>query len=368
MTSAGTQRHLAFYLPQFHPIPENDEWWGAGFTEWVNVAKARPLFRGHRQPHIPGELGFYDLRLAETRAAQAALAQAHGIDGFVYYHYWFSGTRLLNRPFDDVRTSGEPNFPFALCWANESWTRAWDGRSRHVLMEQRYDDDRAHARWLSEAFADPRYIRVDGKPLFIVYRASQLPDARRTTNVLREEAERAGVGELYLARVESFTDERSDPRALGFDASVEFAPDWKVLEGGLSGRVRSGMRRLGGTGSRRPWQLHDYASVADRMQSKRAPAHTRFPCVTPRWDNTARKGRHGLALVGDTPERYGEWVEWASRTAPTTPGGESLVFVNAWNEWAEGAHLEPDRERGNAFLKAHRNARLSSPGDDHDSP
>ena len=357
MKTTGSQRHLAFYLPQFHPIPENDEWWGPGFTEWVNVSQARPLFPGHRQPHIPGELGYYDLRLAETRAAQAALAASHGIDGFVYYHYWFGGKRLLQRPFDEVRSSGEPDFPFALCWANEDWTRTWDGRSRDVLMAQSYEDDRGHARWLAEAFADPRYIRVDDKPLFIIDRASRLPDARRTTDILREEAARAGMGDLFLARVESFEDERSDPRRLGFDASVEFAPDWKVLSGGLAQRARTRLQRLASVGRDRPWLVHEYADVVAAMRAKEPVAHTRFPCVTPRWDNTARKGRSGLALVGDTPELYGQWVEWASRTTPATPGGESLVFVNAWNEWAEGAHLEPDRERGRAFLEAHRDAR-----------
>jgi lipopolysaccharide biosynthesis protein len=354
---SGSQRHLAFYLPQFHPIPENDEWWGPGFTEWVNVAQAKPLFRSHRQPHIPGALGFYDLRLAETRAAQAALASAHGIDGFVYYHYWFSGRRLLEKPFDAVLSSGEPDLPFALCWANESWTRSWDGRSRKVLIEQRYDDDREHARWLTRAFADPRYIRVDGKPLLLIYRASQLPDPRRTTSILREEAEQAGIGGLFLARVESLPDERSDPRNLGFDASVEFAPDWKLLAGGVGQRARSGLRRLAHVGHRRPWQVHDYADVAARMQAKPSVAHTRFPCVTPRWDNTPRKGRSGLALVNGAPELYRDWVAWASRNAPSTPGGESLVFINAWNEWGEGAHLEPCRELGTAYLQAHREAR-----------
>ncbi|NHA69160.1 glycoside hydrolase family 99-like domain-containing protein [Phycicoccus flavus] len=356
--STPNQRHLAFYLPQFHPIAENDEWWGPGFTEWVNVAKARPLFHGHRQPHLPGELGFYDLRLAETRAAQAELAAAHGIDGFIYYHYWFGGRRLLERPFDSVRASGEPDLPFALCWANEAWTRAWDGHTREVLMSQDYGDDRAHARWLAEAFADPRYIRVDGKPIFLVYRASRLPDARRTTDVLREEAERAGVGPLFLARVESFTDERSDPAALGFDAAVEFAPDWKVVNGGLTRRAVSAARRL--FPSRRPWQTRNYQDLVAGMQAKPAVDHLRFPCVTPRWDNSPRRGRNGFVLTGDTPERYRDWVAWAARTAPATPGGESLVFVNAWNEWGEGAHLEPCRERGRAFLQAHRDGRAAA--------
>src|SRR3954447_1517209 len=164
-------RHLAFYLPQFHPIPENDEWWGQGFTEWTNVTRARALFRGHHQPHLPADLGYYDLRLPETRALQASLAASHGIDGFCYYHYWFKGRRLLERPFADVLASGEPDFPFALCWANENWTRKWNGRDEDVLLAQDYSpaDDLEHIRALAPAFADKRYIRIDGRPLLLVY-------------------------------------------------------------------------------------------------------------------------------------------------------------------------------------------------------
>src|SRR3954466_7812748 len=163
-------RVIAFYLPQFHPIPENDEWCGKGFTEWTNVTKARPLFRGHYQPQLPTDLGFYDLRVAETRQAQADLAREHGIDGFVYYHYWFNGRRLLERPFNNVLASGQPDFPFALCWANENWTRVWDGGDSEILMPQEHSeaDDRRHLQWLATAFADPRYVRVDGKPMFLV--------------------------------------------------------------------------------------------------------------------------------------------------------------------------------------------------------
>ena len=186
---------LAFYLPQFHPIPENDQWWGKGFTEWSNVSKAKPLFQGHYQPHLPADLGFYDLRLPETRAAQAEMAREHGIDGFCYYHYWFNGRRILERPIREILAAGEPKFPFCVCWANENWTRRWDGRDAEVLLEQRYSvqDDIAHIRSLIPMFEDARYIRVDGKPLFLVYRSTAIPDARATTDRWRREAERAGL-------------------------------------------------------------------------------------------------------------------------------------------------------------------------------
>ena len=350
-------RALAFYLPQFHPIPENDEWWGTGFTEWTNVVKARPRFEGHHQPHLPADLGFYDLRLPEARAAQAALAGAHGVDGFVYYHYWFGGRRLLERPFDEVLDSGQPDFPFALCWANENWTRRWDGMEKSVLVQQSYDeaDDHRHGRWLARAFADERYIRVDGKPLFLVYRATAMDDARRTTRIWRDEARRAGIGEIFLCRVESFSDERSDPGILGFDAAVEFAPDWTLL--------RPSWRRVAKVAAHRAHlvaspqvrhEVHDYETVARRMLAKPAPAYTRFPCVTPTWDNSARRASGAVVLQGSTPEAYGHWLSAAARQAPRTTGGESLVFVNAWNEWGEGCHLEPDDRWGRAYLEAHR--------------
>jgi lipopolysaccharide biosynthesis protein len=355
-------RLLAFYLPQYHPIPENDEWWGKGFTEWTNVVKARPLFRGHEQPRLPADLGFYDLRLPEARQAQADLAREYGITGFCYYHYWFHGRRLLQRPFDEVLESGRPDIPFCLCWANEQWTRAWDGRSGSVIAEQRYsdDDDRQHLRWLARAFQDPRYIRVGGKPLFAVYRASHLPDARKTTAIWREEARRLGIGELYLCRVESLLSERSDPIAMGFDAAIEFQPDWLALNQMpmlRRDRPRRLLWRLGLT--RSGYQRHgvySYAAVVDRMLGKASAPYTRFPCVTPGWDNSARRDAGGSILTGSTPELYERWLRAAiERFQPPSPQ-ENFVFVNAWNEWAEGCHLEPCQRWGRAYLEATRRA------------
>lgn len=227
---------IAFYLPQYHPIPENSAWWGTGFTEWKNVSKALPLFKGHYQPHLPADLGFYDLRLPEARIAQADLAREYGIHGFCYYHYWFNGRRILERPFNEVLASGSPDFPFCLCWANENWTRTWDGGSADILLQQDYsdEDDRNHIRSLLPALADSRYIRVDGKPLILIYRTELLPNPERTSDIWRSESYTAGIGELYLARVESFTS-GIEPASIGFDAAVEFAPDWRN-KGGIAHR------------------------------------------------------------------------------------------------------------------------------------
>ena len=226
-------RYIAFYLPQFHPIAENDAWWGPGFTEWVNVARGDPLFRGHAQPDLPGDLGFYDLRLPETRQAQAALAARHGIDAFCYFHYWFHGRRMLERPFEEVFRSGEPDFPFCLCWANESWTRAWDGKSDEILIEQTYsrEDDLAHIRALAEVFADPRYLRIDGRPVFLVYRAFRHPRPREFADVWRAEAQRLGIGEIYLCAVNGGRDQLLGPDDFGMDAMVAFAPFYGLLRG-----------------------------------------------------------------------------------------------------------------------------------------
>ncbi|MCX7012247.1 MAG: glycoside hydrolase family 99-like domain-containing protein, partial [Candidatus Sumerlaeota bacterium] len=207
--TAPKARLIAFYLPQFHPIPENDEWWGKGFTEWTNVAKARPLFPGHYQPRVPADLGFYDLRVPETREAQAAMARAHGIEGFCYWHYWFNGKRLLEKPFDQMLATGEPEFPFCLAWANEDWTRTWDGRSSEILQKQEYggqSDDTAHFDYLLRAFKDQRYMAVDGKPMFLIYRPADLPDPTATIALWRSLARESGLPGLHLVAIRTCFD------------------------------------------------------------------------------------------------------------------------------------------------------------------
>jgi lipopolysaccharide biosynthesis protein len=355
------RRFLAFYLPQYHPIPENDEWWGTGFTEWRNVAKARPLFKDHYQPHLPADLGFYDLRLPEVREHQAALARRYGIDGFVYYHYWFHGRRLLERPFDEVLASGSPDLPFALCWANENWTRAWDGGLQKRLLGQSYcaDDDRRHIQALAPAFRDPRYITVDGKPLFLVYRLSELPDPRRTAEIWREEMDRMGFPGIYLARVEAWaSDTEDDPRDVGFDAGVEFQPDSRRLgsEQFWSRPERLARRVFKPNSPLRHHCVYDYGRIVDLALSAPAPTHPRFPCVTPGWDNSPRRREWARIVHGSTPELYERWLRATlERTAPYS-AEENFVFVNAWNEWGEGCHLEPDQRWGHAYLEAHQRA------------
>jgi lipopolysaccharide biosynthesis protein len=351
---------IAFYLPQFHPIPENDMWWGKGFTEWRNVCLAKPLFPGHYQPHIPADLGFYDLRLPEVRQAQADLACEYGISGFCYYHYWFGGKRLLERPFDEVLRSGQPDFPFCLCWANESWTRAWDGRSGDFLIEQNYcdKDDIHHIQWLLGAFQDKRYIRVDGKPIFLIYRANKLPNPLRTTSLWREEARKLGIGEVFLCRVESFHDERTNPAEMGFDAAVEFQPDWMCLgpplHRGIMWRLTQGMRLS--NLAYREHTIFAYEQVIERMMQKPSPPYRRFPSVTPSWDNSARRNKGAVILQGSSPILYEKWLKAVVEKEKNSHSEDHVVFINAWNEWAEGNHLEPDLVFGHEYLEATRRA------------
>ena len=361
-------RAIAFHLPQFHPIPENDEWWGKGFTEWINVVRAAPRFPGHYQPHLPADLGFYDLRLPEIRAAQAELAAAYGIHGFCYYHYWFNGHRVLERPVNDICKTGEPDFPFCLCWANENWTRRWDGMDTEILLAQHYtpEDDLAHIRALIPYFSDPRYIRVNDRPFFAVYRATKLPDPRRTTDIWREEAERAGLKGLFLVRVESHV-ESGDPRDLGFDCALDFQPRSMPLYRQQLFRRKWWHRHKLGTGEpglAQNW-VFEYAALLSDLDNP-LPSYPRIPCVSPGWDNSPRRKLGATIFVNSTPDLYERWlrevaIRQAARLAGTsngTPGisPESLVFINGWNEWAESNHLEPDQKWGHAYLQATQKA------------
>jgi hypothetical protein len=360
MSGVRTPRLIAFYLPQFHPIPENDRWWGNGFTEWTNVTRTVPRFRGHETPHVPAELGYYDLRSPQVREAQADLARGHGIFGFCYYHYWFGGRRLLERPFDEVLASGRPDLPFCLCWANESWTRRWDGGEHDVLLAQTYgeDDDLRHIESLIPALRDPRYIRVHGRPLLLIYRASRLPNPRKTVETWRRAARQGGVGDLHLCNVESFDTERGLVPRAGFDAAVEFAPDWSCLrKPARRRRLRRVAARLG-LSSRAFLDdiVCDYDAFAAAMLEKPPASYPRYPCVTPSWDNSARRRTDAVILRDASPASYERWLGEVLRRSVPSSAEEDIVFVNAWNEWAEGCHLEPCRRWGRGYLEATQRA------------
>jgi Glycosyltransferase WbsX len=351
-------RFIAFYLPQFHPIPENDRWWGTGFTEWTNVAKAKPLFAGHYQPHIPADLGFYDLRLPKTRLAQAELAREHAIEGFCYWHYWFCGRRLLEQPFNEILESGQPNFPFCLAWANETWSRRWLGEEKDILQEQTYsaEDDLNHARWLLRVFADKRCIRVQGRPLFLIYRPLHLPDPRRTTDTLREEVVKSGLPEPFLLGINAHCS-HLDCRTVGFDGTLNFEPQLGVLPDAFNDLpspakfIRKFIRnqRLGISDP--TLKIYEYSSARQLMLAHKRDFPT-YPSIFVGWDSTPRRGRNGIVIIKSEPEYFADGLRQMIISVENRPYEDRLVFINAWNEWAEGNHIEPDLKHGLRYLEA----------------
>ena len=343
---------IAIHLPQFHPIPENDEWWEKGFTEWTNVTKCKPLFQGHYQPHLPADMGFYDLRLEESRVAQAALAKAYGIEGFCYYHYWFNEKRLLNRPLDDMLRTKTPDFPFMLCWANENWTRRWDGHDQEILIKQEYseEDDLQHIKFLCETFfGDPRYIKKDAKPFFLFYKPNLFPDIERTIETWRNEAVKCGIGELYLGCMQ-FPTYYSDPNLVGFDCAVEFHPDFVFQPPKYEGNALNSFLEEHNI----PQNIYDdnniisYKDYVNGMIDLPKSPQNVFPGITPGWDNTSRRNFYATIFVDSSPEEYERWLLSVKEKYKDE---KTFLFINAWNEWAEGNHLEPCRKWGRRFLE-----------------
>ena len=343
-------RILAFFLTQFHPTPENNRWWGKGFTEWTNVTKAEPLFEGHYQPHLPSDLGFYDLRLREVRHEQIALARQYGVDGFCYYYYWFSGTRILNRPLDDMLQDPESSMPFCLCWANENWTRRWDGADREILIAQKHlpNDDVDFISSLIPFFRDPRYIRLNGAPFLIVYQPQSLPDPPATAARWREYCEKVGIGPIHICA--ALTNDNEDYARFGFDSGIQFPPHNCKCENA---------NELVDFYSPFHGRVVECQAFASWYLDHQYPHPNVFRTVSPCWDQTPRVGSRAFMVLNGTPANYEYWLsESIRRTKKDFSDQERFVFINAWNEWAEGCHLEPDRRFQRQFLEATLKAKL----------
>ncbi len=368
-------RIIALYLPQFHPIAENDEWWGKGFTEWTNVAKAKPLFRGHDQPRIPTDLGFYDLRLPEVREQQAQLAREAGIEGFCYYHYWFHGKQLLERPFNEVLASGAPSFPFCLCWANHDWTnKTWKrGKSLKkdstiMKMEYSVEDHIAHFNAVLPAFKDPRYIKVDGKPLFAVWAPRNIPEAKAFIDLWQKLAKENGLPGIHFVGQTDNAGKGLPGQQMDFyatDKSKEYYQS--VLDLGYDAVMSSGFRRAtslyqgrlkmmwhifrvktaGSTASKMDYTklMRDYYVEEDRWENI-------YPTLLPQWDRTPRAGEKSEILVNATPEKFLETIRQAKEMIKDKEPEHQILFLKAWNEWGEGDYVEPDLTYGHGWLDA----------------
>ncbi len=344
-------RLIAIYLPQFHPFKENDEAWGKGFTEWTNVTAGESRFIGHQQPILPKDLGFYDLRLESNILEQINLAKKYGVYGFCFYYYWFSSCKIMDTPLNTFMEHKEWDFNFTICWANENWTKRWDGRNNDIIIAQEYldEDPLNFIKDVEAILLDKRYIREDGKPVLMVYRASELKDPQKYATVWRDHFRKKHNMELQLVSYLSFDDQ--DPREYGFDAALDFAPlsaffknklfqdnqfpfidvSQKLLDVNFSGIVA------------------DYRSIALNDKLSRAFDFPVYPCVTPSWDNDARKKGKGFIYQNSSPDLYGQWLRRIIKQE-TSIKDEPLVFVNAWNEWAEGAMMEPSSHLGHAVL------------------
>ncbi|WP_109124216.1 glycoside hydrolase family 99-like domain-containing protein [Dyella sp. C11] len=343
---------VTFYLPQFHPIPENDAWWGEGFTEWRNVTRALPQFEGHAQPRLPGDLGFYDLRQPDAMRRQMQLAREYGIGAFCTYFYWFAGKTLLETPLRQWLSRPELDLPICLCWANENWSRRWDGRAEDVLIGQQHsaEDDLAFIAHVATYLKDPRYLKVDGKPMLLVYRPGLLPSPRETAARWRTWCHDHGIGDIHLAYVQSF--DRVDPASIGFDAAVEFPPNNTTLAPITANQQLINPDFAG--------DVLDWRELARDAMKAASPAYRLYPGVNPGWDNEPRRSGRGRVLAHASPRGYRDWLRHAVDVAKVRSPGAPMVFINAWNEWAEGAVLEPDMRLGYAWLDATRAALLPS--------
>lgn len=345
-------RLLALYLPQFHPTAENDEWWGEGFTEWTNVAKAKPLFKGHQQPKIPGKLGFYDLRLPETRVAQANLAKEAGIEGFCYWHYWFgNGKRLLERPFNEVLTSGSPDFPFCFAWANHSWyQKTWDpAKPDKLLIEQTYPGEQdfiEHFNALLPAFKDHRYVKVDGKPFFMVFKPLQIQNCDLFISTWQKLAKKNGLPGIYFVGQCDRTQIKVVLNS-GFDAvNHEEISRIHAKESNLKKAYQQIVLRT----IKIP-RIYDYAKAMKEMIISEDRFDNVIPTICPNYDHTPRSGAKGLVYTGVTPQKFAQHVRDTIELVKDKPSEHKIIIIKSWNEWGEGNYLEPDYVNGDVYIK-----------------
>lgn len=350
---------LAYYLPQFHPTPENDEWWGKGFTEWVNVAKARPLFKGHKQPHIPADLGFYDLRLPESRTMQAEYAKKAGISAFCYWHYWFgNGKRLLNYPLDEVIRLGEPDFPFCLAWANHSWyKKSWVAgkgifnlNKSQLLIEQKYlgkNDYKQHFETMLPAFKDRRYFRIDNRLVFVIYAPQDIPNIDNFMECWNELAQKHGLNGFYFIAhcyvAELLNKIRSMPfDAINFSMHHEAFPNARENHSNFISTIQTGIRRRIQI---KPITM-DYSKLIQRMDTSLWDEENIYPTLIPNWDHTPRSGNFGRVFLNATPELFAKHIDMTFKRLVKKEEKNQVVFIKSWNEWGEGNYLEPDLEFG----------------------
>ena len=377
-------RIIAYYLPQFHPIPENDDAWGKGFTEWTNVAQARPLFRGHYQPRIPADLGFYDLRLPETREQQAQMAREAGIEGFCYYHYWMGGGKqLLQRPFEEVLQSGKPDFPFCLAWANHEWTtRTWqNGGKVKMIAPMLYpgdDDYIAHFNYVLPALRDKRYITVNGKPIFSIYDPYRFADVVHFIEIWRQLADKAGLPGIHFSamisstttvkrtvdgsrqrvipNLESSAEVYNDILTLGFDSITSYGKSRAEMI--YMGKYRRNISKLLHKYLPLPTLKYNYPKVVPHFFAPEDKWENVFPTILPQWDRTPRAGNNEGIYVNATPENFLKHIEDALQVIKEKQPEHQLLFLKSWNEWGEGNYVEPDQKYGHGYLNALQKALL----------
>ena len=375
-------RIIGLYLPQYHPIPENDEWWGKGFTEWNNVVKAKPLFRGHYQPHLPADLGFYDLRLPEVREQQAELAREAGLEGFCYYHYWFgNGKQLLQRPFEEVLASGKPNFPFCLCWANHDWTsKTWEKgsslRRDTMIMKMEYsrEDYVRHFNYLLPAFRNPRYIKVDGKPLFAVWAPRNIPDGKEFIDLWQKMAQENGLKGIHFVGQTDNTGKALSGKKANY-YSADMAKDYykSVLDLGFDAVMSQGYRRAVALAQGRAkmtlkllsfnsfmptYSKIDYGRLMENYYVEEDRWENVYPTLLPQWDRTPRAGSKTEIVTGTSPEKFQHYTEQAIQIIANKQPEHQILFLKSWNEWGEGNYVEPDQKFGHGWLQAIRNAMM----------